>query len=111
MMGAAIGIACGGAGFFLLRGFCHAVSRKGRICIWLALGNPLVLLLGMGLAAWLCPRELLWAGSGMAAFLVIGAMAEMLCALRREKRRAQKRPGLEPGGEGAPGSGESAPWA
>ena len=50
MLGAIIGIICGGAGFFLLARLCHAICHKGRVSWMLALANPAALLLGLGLA-------------------------------------------------------------
>ncbi len=82
MIGAVIGILCGGAGFFLLARLCHAVCHTARIPWMLALANPAVLLLGLGLAAWLCPDELAWAGGFEAAFLMTGAIVQMIAARR-----------------------------
>ena len=48
----------------------------------LALANPAVLLLGLGLAAWVCPDELAWAGGFEAAFLMTGAIVQMIAARR-----------------------------
>lgn len=84
MLGAIIGIICGGAGFFLLARLCHAICHKGRVPWMLALANPAVLLLGLGLAAWLCPDELAWAGGFEAAFLIAGAVVQMI-ATRRDQ--------------------------
>lgn len=88
MLGAAIGVVSGGAAFFLLRRFCRAVSGRGRIPVLLALLNPLILLLGMALAAIVCPEELIWTGTGMAAFLIAGAMTEGIMTLRKAKKNS-----------------------
>ncbi len=40
MVGAVIGILCGGAGFFLLARLCHAVCHQARVPWMLALANP-----------------------------------------------------------------------
>lgn len=88
MLGAAIGVVSGGVAFFLLRRFCRAVSGEGRIPALLALLNPLTLLAGMGLAAIICPGELIWTGTGMAAFLIAGAMGEGIMALRSAKKNS-----------------------
>ena len=47
MVGAVIGILCGGAGFFLLARLCHAVCHQARVPWMLALANPAALLLGL----------------------------------------------------------------
>lgn len=89
MFGAAIGVVFGGAGYILLRSFCRAVSQKARVSPLLALANPAVLLLGAGLSAWLCPKELLWTGICMAAVLIAGAAIEAVYSLFS----ARKKPG------------------
>ena len=86
MFGAAIGVVFGGAGYILLRSFCRAVSQKARVSPLLALANPAVLLLGAGLSAWLCPKELLWTGIGMAAVLIAGAAIEAVSAVCRARK-------------------------
>ncbi len=83
MVGAVIGILCGGAGFFLLARLCHAVCHQARVPWMLALANPAALLLG--LAAWLCPDDLAWAGGFEAAFLIAGAIVQMIAARRGAK--------------------------
>ena len=85
MVGAVIGILCGGAGFFLLARLCHAVCHQARVPGMLALANPAALLLGLGLAAGLCPDELAWAGGFEAAFLIAGAIVQMIAARRGAK--------------------------
>lgn len=87
MVGAVIEILCGSAGFFLLARLCHAVCHKARIPWRLALANPAVLLLGLGLAAWLCPDDLAWAGGFEAASLMIGAIVQMIAARRGAKAK------------------------
>ena len=75
MVGSVIGILCGGAGFFLLARLCHAVCHQARVPWMLALG----------LAAWVCPDELAWAGGFEAAFLIAGAVVQMIAARRGAK--------------------------
>lgn len=99
MFGAAIGVVFGGAGYILLRSFCRAVSQKARVSPLLALANPAALLLGAGLSAWLCPKELLWTGIGMAAVLIAGAAIEAVSSLCS----ARKKPALPEGSESGAG--------
>ena len=96
MFGAAIGVVFGGAGYILLRSFCR---QKARVSPLLALANPAVLLLGAGLSAWLCPKELLWTGIGMAAVLIAGAAIEAVSSLCS----ARKKPALPEGSESGAG--------
>ena len=84
MVGAIIGIVFGGAGFFLLARLCHDICHKAKIPWLLALANPAALLLGLGFAAWICPNELAWAGGFEAAFLIVGAVVQMIAARRAQ---------------------------
>lgn len=89
MIGLAIGIVAGGVQFWLLSKFTKLISQ-GQInikCITIGIFQfflPMGVLLGMAL---IIRQELMWAGIGIAASLLIGSVIKFILDSRKTRGR------------------------
>lgn len=87
MLGALIGIICGGAELFVLLRFTHVITCGGRGKVLYTVLFMLIPQVSLIAVALLFPTQLLTAGIGMTATLVPGTFTCFIIHMIREKNK------------------------
>ncbi len=101
MLGILIGLVFGAAALTLLIRFVRSLTNHKNIAVWMLIVQPLCMMIGLGLTAWLAPGDLLGTGIAMASILTGGAIVYALKTGKERKRndsggdKTAERTGLE----------------
>ena len=89
MAGMLIGVVFGAISLYLLIKFVTALTGQGKIPVLMAALQPVCIIAGLLLTAFLFPDQLIWAGIGMAAVLILGAI--IMAAVHIKRKRVEDR--------------------
>ena len=90
MAGALIGVVFGAVSLYLLIKFITALTGQGKIPVLMAAMRPVCIIAGLLLTAFVFPDQLIWAGIGMAAVLILGALVATVVRMKRKKAEERK---------------------
>jgi hypothetical protein len=92
MLGLAVGLLCGALELFLLSRLTYALTHGGSVTqmALLFFMKFLVLAGALALGVWLWRGQLVWMASGMAAVLILGAIALFVRSGRKDRKGGGK---------------------
>ena len=89
MAGMLIGAVFGAISLYLLIKFVTALTGQGKIPVLMVALQPVCIIAGLLLTAFLFPDQLIWAGIGMASVLILGAI--IMAAVHIKRKRVEDR--------------------